>query len=267
MIRLAKQTTRITPWLGVCFGLILVGWPIVAEAVQFRPPTGRGIPGRREGGGTRGTLACVEGSIPITALTPDFVKDSGKSDNLSSNVGWTTAAYPRFFWYIPKTRAKTADFILSEVDPQQPRSQKGVPLYRTTFSITGSPGIASLPLPSQASIPPLEEGKIYRWTVGLNCEGNSEPNGHYVEGTIQRVQPKAALAAQLDRANALGKVELYANNGYWVDALTELAELRYTSPKDTALVASWKEFLKSVKLEKVIDQPLIQCCQETSRTR
>ncbi len=44
--------------LSLLLGLLVVGTPLVAFAQSYNPPK-RGLPGRREGAGTRGT--CMQG--------------------------------------------------------------------------------------------------------------------------------------------------------------------------------------------------------------
>jgi hypothetical protein len=56
------------------------------------------------------------------------------------------------------------------------------------------------------------------------------------------------------------QINLYAANGIWHDALTNLAQLRQTNPEDAALMADWESLLKSVNLEAIATEPIVQCC-------
>ncbi|WP_254721630.1 DUF928 domain-containing protein [Kovacikia minuta] len=79
-----------------------------------------------------------------------------------------------------------------------------------------------------------------------------------MEGTIHRVVQDRAIAAQIESASPQQKVELYAQNGIWFDALTTLANLRLANPQDPALTSDWDSLLRSVGLEDVVTAPLVK---------
>jgi len=246
-MRSVNRSAITAPWLGVLLGLMVCGLPVVAMAAEFQPPQ-RGLPGRREGGGTRNPFVCIQGSpSQLIALLP------------ATNLGLTTAAYPRFFWFMPKSKAKLAEFTLFEVDE---RGEDRTPLYKTTFSIDGTAGVASLSLPSNATLPPLAVGKDYRWSVSLVCSASDRSKDITVDGWVQRVAVKADLAKQLANAKPSDRVRLYASNGIWFDTVTTLADQRCTNPKDAALTKSWAALLQSVQLGTIAEQPLLQQCQK-----
>lgn len=246
-MRLANRSVSIAPWLGLLLGLFVCSLPLVVLAAAFKPPS-RGLPGRREGGGTRDPVACTQGSpSQLTALLP------------ATNLGLTTAEYPRFFWFMPKTKAKFVEFTLFDVDEQM---EDRTPIYKTTFNLTGTPGVASLPIPSQATIPPLVVGKDYHWSVALICSVGDRARDITIDGWIQRVTPNANVTNQLAKAKPRDRAQIYANNGIWFDTVTTLADQRCADPKDTTLTDSWAELLKSVQLGAIAEQPLIQQCQK-----
>ncbi|MGI0489613.1 DUF928 domain-containing protein [Pantanalinema rosaneae CENA516] len=236
-------------WLSACLGLLVAGLPLAATAIEFQPPK-RGMPGRREGGGTRDPLACVRGKPGrLMALLP------------TTNLGLTTADYPRFFWYMPQTRAKLAEFALFEVDENLEDRQ---PVYKTTFNISGSPsgGIASLQLSNRTNVPPLKVGKDYRWTVALICDPGNRMRDIAIEGWVQRVAADSKLTRQLTQATVSDRIQLLAQNGLWFDTIAALAAERTAHPTDSALKTSWAELLTSIKLEAIADQPFLPCCQK-----
>jgi len=232
-------------WFGVMLGLLVCGLPLMAMAVEFKPPR-RGIPGRREGAGTRDPYACVQGNLRLTAIMPQ------------TNLGLTTAVYPRFFWYSPRTRAKFAQFTLYEVD--EATMENKISIYTSTFRISGTSGIASLPLPNTTFLPPLTVGKDYHWSLALICNPDNREQNITVDGWVQRIAPAAAFTNQLGATKSQDLPTLYANNGLWFDTVTTLAEQRCANPNDTSLAASWAQLLKSVKLDTIAEQPLVQQC-------
>ena len=90
-------------------------------SIKF-PRTPIGAPRRAIGGGTRGGE-----STYLTALSPQ------------SNVITTVSAQPTLFWYIPKTQAKSAKFVVYD--------NQGQLFYQTTVALQGIPGVVKLSLP------------------------------------------------------------------------------------------------------------------------
>ncbi len=248
-----QRGLRLAPWLGLALGILVCGEPLMASALDFKPPR-RGIPGRREGGGTRGAVADPCGdprSAAFAALMP------------KTNFGLTTAEFPRFFWSVPRTKARFAEFTLHEAvaadakNPDQKMSDRAL-VYRTTFRISGEAGVANMGLPTNAGIPGLAAGQDYHWTVSLICNTQDRKKDVKVEGWVQRVAPDAALSSQLFKANASDRPQIYATNGIWLDTLTSLADLRYASPLDTKLDQTWADLLKAIELPNSAPLPLLQ---------
>ncbi|MBC7971228.1 MAG: DUF928 domain-containing protein [Verrucomicrobia bacterium] len=246
-MRLFNRLAIAMPWLGLMLGFMVCSLPLLAMAADFKPPR-RGLPGRREGGGTRDPIACIQGNpSQLVALLP------------GTNLGLTTAAYPRFFWFAPKSKAKFAEFSLYDVNEQR---EDRTPIYKTIFSIAGTAGIASLSLPSNATMPPLVVGKDYHWSVALVCNPDDRTRDIKVDGWVQRVAPEPRLTNQLVKATPEDRVRLYANNGIWFDTVTTLVEQRCAKPQEAALINSWAELLKSVQLDAIAEQPLMQQCRQ-----
>jgi hypothetical protein len=93
----------------------------------------RPLPGRREPAAGRGCGANIP-NLPLTALTP------------TTNLGFTVAAYPKFFFYIPQTSATAVKFTLLKEDDTQ--------VYEKTFPISRTSGIFNLRLPDDKTLPP-----------------------------------------------------------------------------------------------------------------
>ena len=225
--------------LVILLGGFSLGLPLAATAQNFIPPN-RGLPGRREGGGTRGCTFGTPGHL--LALLPE------------TNLGLTTQANPRFMWYTPLSQAELVEFSLYATNPEQPQDRQLV--YQATLSITGENGIASLELPIGAGVPPLEIGQAYQWTVALVCDATDRRSNLQVQGWVQRVEVDSALAAELAETCPRDRIALYAQNGLWFDALNTLVDLRRAYPEDAGLGASWLEFLGSVGLDAIADEPL-----------
>nr|WP_290226870.1 DUF928 domain-containing protein [Trichocoleus desertorum] len=220
-----------------------VGAPRTRGPVQVAPPPSPRIPGRRQGAGSRGPglVECLPAnSGSLVALLPD------------TNLGLTTAAYPRFFWSVPSTNAPLMEFTLHEVDAKQANRNL---IYKTTFSTTGEAGIASLSLPTDVNLPPLKLGQDYRWSVALICNPGDRSQDVTVDGWVQRVVPSSTVAQQLKQATPRDRSFIYAQNSLWFNTIETLVDQRCARPQDADLAASWAELMKSVNLEAIANQP------------
>lgn len=213
-------------------------------SVKFPSTGGGGSTARSAGGGTRGSdtdIACTNSeSAPLTVLMPE------------NNVGTMVTDQPHLYWYIPQTQAKEAEFVLLD---QQNRE-----VYATTFPLSGDEsGIVQLTLPrSDAQTPLMAEGNDYTWFLALVCNPDDRSYDEIVEGTIRRTTLDAQVQAKIDQETSpLNKAQMYAKEGIWTDALMVLAQLRDTQPEE------WQNFLESVDLEEIAQEPFVYCCSQT----
>jgi hypothetical protein len=210
------------------------GGVLVAESLGFKAPA-RGLPGRREGAGTRGPVTVCK--QPLMALMPE------------TNLGQTLSPYPSFFFYIPATAPQTVQFELVGENEEL--------VYKTTFKTTGKTGVVSISLPDKAGLPPLEVGKDYRWEFSISCNADIPEDDQLVEGWVQRVEPNPALVRDLQKASVRERVALYASAGLWHETLSALASARRAEPGNSALAADWASLLQSVGLNKIAQEPLL----------
>ncbi|OCQ93913.1 hypothetical protein BCD67_20545 [Oscillatoriales cyanobacterium USR001] len=201
---------------------------------NFEPPD-RGVPGRREGGGTRGP----ECPTSTTALIP------------KSTMGRTMLAQPTFFYYVPTAIDKTVEFELLDENEKT--------IYKTNFRmITKAPGIVSVNLSAKNAVS-LEAGKNYHWYFTIKCNPNDNEADIVVSGWINRISMTPALTSQLDGVKSeRDRLNIYAKESLWYEYLSTLANLRRSQPTDSTLTAQWIEVLSAVELDKIAEQPLVQ---------
>jgi hypothetical protein len=53
---------------------------------------------------------------------------------------------------------------------------------------------------------------------------------------------------------------LYAENGIWHDALTQLAQLRRSHPQAKNFRNDWQKLLTDIGLEELANKPITPCC-------
>jgi hypothetical protein len=226
------------------------------------PPPDRSAAGSRSGAASRG---CTAGSQTVTALVPTYqqtIKGQQAVVPITQVWGLTNSEHPNFFFFVPYNTSSIAniEFVL-----QEKTGNKSITLYRTYLTPPESPGIMSVHLPpSQAS---LQVGKMYHWffKVRVQCDQKQPTKLDYADGWVQRVNQNSTLTEQLKQAEIQEEATLYAVNGIWYDAITSLAELRLTNPKNETLLAKWITLLHSVGLEEIANQPLINCCKSSTQ--
>lgn len=197
----------------------------------IRASMGRGLHGRQW---------CIKGNKPLMALIPN------------NNVATTVAANPTLFWYVPQSEAKSAEFLIFDLDREQE-------VYKTTLALDGIPGVVKLSLPKAVS---LETGKEYMWQLALICNPEKPEEQDYVRGMIERTQLSSDQKIKLaDATEPLKQAEVYAEAGIWLETLIVLSQLHHERPNDSKVNDAWKELLESVELEVIATEPLIDCCR------
>ncbi len=212
-------------------------WGAIADnsaTAQKFVPKNRGLPGRREGGGTRG--ACLNSKGNLTAVMP------------ISNSGLTTSSHPTFAWYVPETEPTMAEFVLLDRNDQE--------IYQTTFQVTGKAGIMSLTLPNTTTMPTLKADQQYRWKFAIACDNSDASNDMMTEGWVERVTPSRELQAKLAGKSPAEQASLYAAEGIWYDAVQILADLQRSQPT-SATQANWQTLLQSVELNSLVTEPVL----------
>jgi Domain of Unknown Function (DUF928) len=211
--------------VGLAFGLVTSGLPLAALAQTYVPPD-RGLPGRREGGGTRGCWSSEIEPITATSLTALVPQQ---------NFGTTTAAHPTVFLYIPLAYAKQAvasEFTLNDAE--------GNELYRAIYRPNSTSGVIRISMAENDNLPPLEIGKDYSWSFALVCDISDRSADLIVESWIQRIEATPQLTTALQTAQ--DPATLLATEGIWYDAIAHLAD-------SDASDEQWRSLLNSVGLD------------------
>lgn len=196
---------------------------------QFTAPD-KGVPGRREGGGTRGPS--------LTALVPETL------------MGLTLSARPTFYYHVSAPlKDSMVEFEMADEEDNT--------VYKTTFNMnTPEGGIFSVSIPDSETSPMLEVGQTYR--LYLTVKNSDGSFLDLVTGWVKRVELSSSMMRQLDPTNLEESLDIYEQEAIWYDALAALAQLRRSNPGDAELDLQWSQLLKEVKLEPLAQQPLLQ---------
>jgi hypothetical protein len=185
---------------GCILSLTLVTAP-VALAI-YKPPAQPSAPknpttttGRR--GGCLGNAKTT-----LTALAP------------RTHVGQTISTHPVFAWFVPDLQPLPMKFRLYKYGSNGDRQ------LVKQIELQSSPGIVKVALPKNE--PGLAVGQTYNWQVVLLCNPN-HPSSALVTGAQIKVveMPPALRPALTTTRDAIARAELYAQAGFWYNALGE----------------------------------------------
>jgi hypothetical protein len=192
-------------------------------------------PGRRESAGIRGN--CLPPNQSLTVIIPE------------NQVTLTTSTYPSLFFYLPKTDAKEAIFILSDENDRE--------IYKSIFRVADISGLLKVSIPDNFISPTLELDQNYFWQFALICDPKNPSKNPLVDGWVQRVSLNEATLNQLESASEIKKVNIYDEAGIWQDALTTLANLRQQDPDNLFLESQWNQLLEKIGLARIAQEPIV----------
>ena len=234
---LRKLISIISPTLLITSALPtqLLAQPLPMKiSLEFPSGDSRGTPKSTLGGGRRGhsCLTRDKKKASLTALMPN-----------RSNKSLTVSATPEFYFYVPTSTATTGEFVIRSGEEDG---------FETTFQVPSKSGIVKLQLPSQF---PLKKGLTYKWYFAVICDDLDRSADEYTEGIIERTAISKSSNEALQQATPLKQAKIYAQYNIWSETLTNIAQLRIQKPNE------WKELLKSVGLEEIAEEQLVDCCQ------
>jgi hypothetical protein len=165
------------------------------------------VPTRHLGKGQSGfcqSLPTVKEDFILQVLTPP-------------QTGLTFSAQPTLYWFVSKPITAHFIFYLTKTESNSINDYKHNSLLNKTLFISISkPGIQSFSL-NQYPVS-LEKNIEYKWSITLVCDSqNASTSPIFTEGRIKYVKPAFDIG-QPDFA-------LYAQHGFWYDALDTVSEL------------------------------------------
>ena len=203
----------------------------------IQPPEDIEAPPPRRVRSVRG--GCASSSpLNLTALVP------------KNKIGRTVSDYPTFFFYLPQTDAELAEFILQDENSNV--------IYQQDLTIKNLSGVIGVSIPANTNLPPLEVGKNYTWKFTVVCDPDDRSSDQLESGVVRRVELSADILRELENADPRQKTVIYAQNGIWQDALSNLAAARRANPNDPDLAADWESLLDSVTLGAIAKEPIVE---------
>ena len=202
---------------------------------RFAPPSDLGTPGRREPAGTRGT-PCVR------LLLPAF--RNADAPNLKAyGYGKTISDRPPLYFYL--------DPVNEDVQLRVFLFEQGTrdPIATVHHSHRGAAGLYEIDLFRDTDLS-LEPGKTYTIRAEVACADPIASDWAYLveRGIIQRVEPGDTLTQQLAAASSdLERVNLFAQEGLWIDLMMQVADIARDRPNDPQLKGTWNSILKKLQ--------------------
>ena len=177
----------------------------------YTPPPNPSAPSDR--GYTAGTRNGCAGNeqAALTAIAPH------------SYVGRTTSTRPTLTWFVPDQKQYPLE--LSVVGSSTKRT---TPIVKESVS-----GFGHWTISEEQS---LAKNQKYRWQVVLICNPNRPSASLVVEAEIEVVETPPELARALAAvSDPVMRSQLYAEAGFWYDALAEVITLEDVIARDTAI--------------------------------
>jgi uncharacterized protein DUF928 len=191
------------------------------QPVIYKPPL-RGAPGGRVGGGTRGTANV----FMLSALAPD-------------HMGLTASEQPSLYWFI--SSATSLPVELAIMDPQGVK-----PLFERRLAGPVEKGVHRIDL-AELGVR-LTPGVAYRWSVTVIPDASRRSRDILAAATIERADVPTEIRAKLAQTRKEEQAAVYAEAGFWYEALASISELIERAPADTALRQQRIELLSQVGL-------------------
>ncbi|NJL46417.1 MAG: DUF928 domain-containing protein [Leptolyngbyaceae cyanobacterium SM2_5_2] len=173
--------------------------------------------------------------------------------------GYTVSEQPIFWFYIPyvaeNTLAQTSHPVADE--PHNIRVGKFVLLdqnrnfissHLMAIELLQSPRLMTFQLPFS-----LELNKLYNWYFSIVCEPEKPSKNPAVRGWVERIERSPELVSALQYASPSQEYLIYAENGIWFEALSELITsqqrlLSLEQARRAQVQQDWVEFLASVNI-------------------
>jgi hypothetical protein len=194
----------------------------------YKPPL-RGAPAGRVGGGTRG--ASERESFSLLVLAPD-------------HVGYTIREQPWLYWFISKPTSYPIEFTIIE--------RKAVkPLVEKILKAPDKAGVQAFCLADFGVM--LRKNVQYKWFVTLVTDAEHRSKDILAGGILEMIDTSVTLAGKLSTPNSGETSAIFAEEGFWYDALESLSKLVDAAPNDEGMRMRRAALLEQVGLAEVAD--------------
>ena len=197
----------------------------------YKPPK-RGMPDGRVAGGTRGG---EQRALPmILAVAPE-------------HVGLTGEDQPTLYWYLSTLTQLPVRFILAANQTEQA-------LVDTRLALPPRAGIQVIRLADYGVT--LKPGLVYRWQITVGPDPKHRSGQVFAGGTIEQQAYPDILSEKIKKSGKPRLPILFAEEGYWYDAIAAISVLIDGAPTDRDLRMQRASLFTQVGLTKLADAEL-----------
>ena len=198
--------------------------PPASLKLRYNPPASpSGAASVRVTGGTRGA---GDKQPMLYVLAPE-------------HVALTTQPQPALFWY--QSHSAKADFELTLTEPK-----KAEPLLSLKGDASQKAGIHSVALARHKIT--LKPGVTYQWSVAIIPDAANRSKDVIASGMVKRVEAPGNLAEKIGNASPAERAALYAQAGFWYDALQAISTGIAAEPKNSELREMRASLLEQARL-------------------
>lgn len=203
-------------------------------------------PSHRVSGGSRNP--CTE---VLLALVPGDgeITEEGCQPVSRSFPTMTMTDQPVIWVYVPEQPRSdvTAEFVLID--------RNDSPQLKQSVFLVNTPGIIGIPLAE-----PLQPDEEYRWAFTVQHNPNKPTQNPTVEGFIQQGSLDLEVMQQVAQSQSpQERIHLYAQSGFWYDALTLAAQARCEGSKDDRMATEWQDLLVSAGFRAFGREAIVNC--------
>jgi hypothetical protein len=170
---------------------------------DYKPPP-RGAPGGRVGGASRGTVKATTTLPTIELVAPD------------GHAGLTTIATPTLYFYVSQPISWSTRFTISASSRPDPVIEVNIPAPRQA----GVYAIRTADYHVQ-----LQPGVLYTWSVSVILNPKAPSRDIVASASLLRATPDPAVESALRGAPASRRATLFAQAGFWYDAVAAAADM------------------------------------------
>lgn len=195
-----------------------------AAPIVYKPPV-RGAPKVRVGGSTRSAAR----ELSLAVIAPD-------------HTGLASRDQPELFWYVSQPVKAPLELTIMGADAIDP-------LVERPIAPTLDAGIQRIRLADLGVR--LKPGEEYQWSISFVADAASRSKDTVASGRVRVAPLPDEVARQVAASDPARSFALYAQAGYWYDALGSLRSLLAQRPNDPALLAAQQALLEQVGLTEV----------------
>ncbi len=187
-------------------------------------------------------------------LTQGLVRGGSKGKELSASVpsvmvplipettGLTSMSQPSLLWYVSGSWPDKMEFRINTFKADEP-------VLDTHIPGPSSEGIYRIDLAEyNISLKPNTE---YEWFLTIVFDENDRSADYFISGTIMYLPPGDEASEHLKNTPADRLYAVYAETGYWYDAIAHLSRQIEAAPGDKTLRNYRAKLLEQVNLPKV----------------